>query len=152
MLICLIYHTYKHAVLSIVEIHVVASYYRQEKHLEEVEQCTRTHAALISSMKTRGDLENIFIHDMSWALPINRSAAEVETSIFTSFKGVPVWYAYNSHVRHPESALHFINYKQWFIKFLFKCISNFVTIKIKLLIIIKMLILNVPRMVVEMPY
>lgn len=86
-----IIHTYKHAVLSIVEIHVVASYYRQEKHLEEVEQCTRTHAALISSMKTRGDLENIFIHDMSRAIPINRSAAEVETSIFTSFKGVPVW-------------------------------------------------------------
>lgn len=109
---CLICHTYKHAVLSIIEIHVVASYYRQEKHLEEVEQCTRTHAAVISSMKTRGDLENMFIHDVSRTLPINRSsAAEVKTSIFTSFKGVPVWYAYDTHVIGPESALHFICYK-----------------------------------------
>ncbi|XP_022176700.1 uncharacterized protein LOC111038072 [Myzus persicae] len=76
--------------LSIVEIHVVASYYRQEKHLEEVEQCTRTHAAVISSLKTRGDLANMFIHDVSRTLPINRYAAEVQTSIFTSFKGLPV--------------------------------------------------------------
>ncbi|XP_008184547.2 uncharacterized protein LOC100576023 [Acyrthosiphon pisum] len=77
--------------LSIVEIHVVASYYRQEKHLEEVEQCTRTHAAVLSSMKTHGDLENMFIYDVSRALPINRSSAsEVDTLIFTSFKGVPV--------------------------------------------------------------
>jgi len=90
ILFYLIYRNYKHAVLSIVEIHVVASYYRQEKHLEEVEQCTRTHAAVVSSLKIRGDLENTFIHDVSRALPINRSSAVVETSIFSSFKGVPV--------------------------------------------------------------
>jgi len=86
----LFYRNYKNAVFSIVELHVVASYYRQEKHLEEVELCTRTHAAVISSLKIHGDLENMFIQDVSRALPINRSATGVETSIFTSFKGVPV--------------------------------------------------------------
>lgn len=74
--------------LSIVEIHVVASYYQQEKHLKDVEQCTRM-LAVKSSLKTYRDMENMFIHDIS-TLSINGSAANVETSIFTSFKGLPV--------------------------------------------------------------
>ncbi|XP_025197223.1 uncharacterized protein LOC112596001 [Melanaphis sacchari] len=75
--------------LSIVEIHVVTSYYKEEKHLKEIEQCTKTYI-IMSSLKTHRDIENnMFIDDFS-NLPITRSAAEVEASIFTSFKGVPV--------------------------------------------------------------
>ncbi|CAH1725829.1 uncharacterized protein LOC126550346 [Aphis gossypii] len=75
--------------LSIVEIHVVTSYYRVEKHLKEIEQCTRMYT-IMSSVKTLGDVENnMFIHDVP-TLPNTRCTTEVETSIFTSFKGVPV--------------------------------------------------------------
>lgn len=75
--------------LSIVEIHVVTSYYRVEKHLKEIEQCTRMYT-IMSSVKTLGDVENnMFNHDVP-TLPITRCTTEVETSIFTSFKGVPV--------------------------------------------------------------
>ncbi|KAF0769226.1 Uncharacterized protein FWK35_00002032 [Aphis craccivora] len=83
--VCFIVNT----VLSIVEIHVVTSYYRVEKHLKEIEQCTRMYT-IMSSVKTLGDVENnMFIHDVP-TLPITKCATEVKTSIFTSFKGVPV--------------------------------------------------------------
>lgn len=70
-------------VISIIEIHIVTSYYKKEKLLEEVEQCTRLQT--MNSHHT----SNIFNGDFARSSIIK---PEDQTLIFTSFKAVPVWW------------------------------------------------------------